>query len=226
MQIFIDTNIIIKENFLRSTNAQALLRAARFLGFDIVIPEIVIDEVKGNFSENFAEKLIGYNKAQREIASLIEIDQIDISLDDEKEKYIEWLDAILEQYSVKILPYPQIPLKEIVTESYQAKKPFKEDGDGHKDYLIWKTISLYIDEQEKDVEKYFLTNNVKDFCEKLEDDWVLHSYLSDQIQAEHGKLVVYLDLKKLFDDKIRPSLQGIKLSDIPELSLKNLGQFG
>ena len=179
MQIFIDTNIIVKENFLRSTNAQALLKAATFLGFDIVIPEIVIDEVKGKFSVKLAEKLTHYNKAQREVASLIEIDQRDISLDDEKEKYIKWLDDILEQYGVKILPYPEMPLKEIVTESYKAQKPFKEGGEGHKDYLIWKTISLYINNQENDVEKYFLTGNVKDFCEKRENDWVLHSYLSE-----------------------------------------------
>lgn len=222
MQIFIDTNIIIQENFLRSTNALALLKAARFLGFDIVIPEIVIDEVKGIFSVKLAEKFTHYNKAQRGIASLIEIDQINISLDDEKEKYIKWLDDILEQYGVKILPYPQIPLKEIVTESYKAQKPFKKGGEGHKDYLIWKTISLYINDQGNDVEKCFLTDNVKDFCEKQENDWVLHSYLSDQIQADQNKPEVYLSLKKLFDQKINPFLQGIELSDIPELSLDDL----
>ena len=81
---------------------------------------------------------------------------------------------------------------------------------------------MYVNEQENDGEKYFLTNNVKDFCEKLEDDWVLHSYLSDQIQADQSIPKLYLDLKKLFDEKIGPSLKGIKLSDIPELSLADL----
>lgn len=222
MQIFIDTNIIIQENFFRSTNALAFLKAARFLGFDIVIPEIVIDEVKANFSVTLAKNLTPYNKAQKIIASLTGVDQIDISLDDEKEKYIKWLDDILEQYGVEILPYPQLPLKEIVTESYKAQKPFKKDGEGHKDYLIWKTISLYINDQGNDVENCFLTDNVHDFCEKQENDWVLHSYLANQIQADRSKPKVYRNFKEIFEQKIDSSLQGVEISDIPELSLSDL----
>ncbi len=222
MQIFIDTNIIIQEKFLRSTNALAFLKAARFLGFDIIIPEIVIDEVKANFCLTLAKSLTPYNKAQKIIASLTGLDQIDISLDDEKEKYIKWLDDILEQYGVKILTYPQISLKEIVTESYKAQKPFKKGGEGHKDYLIWKTISLYINDQENDVENCFLTDNVHDFCEKQDNDWVLHSYLANQIQADRSKPKVYRNLRELFDQKIASSLQGIEISDIPELSLNDL----
>ena len=105
MQIFLDTNIIFKEHFFRSTNARALLKAARFLGLDIVIPEIVVDEVKGNFSSEFAEKLAQYEKAYRELRKLIKFDEIHVSFDDEVAEYAQWLDDHLEEK----LPSPISP---------------------------------------------------------------------------------------------------------------------
>ncbi|MCG8605710.1 PIN domain-containing protein [bacterium] len=222
MEIFIDSSIIIKENFLRSTNAQALLKAAKFLGFEIIIPETVIDEVRGNFFSKLVEKLTTFDKTQREISSLTGLALVEIVPADEADKYNGWLDVIIERYEIQILPYPKIPLKELVTESYKSRKPFKESGEGHKDYLIWKAICSCINLQNADDERYFLTENVKDFCEKNEDNWVLHSYLADQVEEGKTNPLVYYNLKVFFDERIGPHLRGINFADIPELALEDL----
>ena len=47
--IFLDTNIFIDAGYFRAAGAQAFLRTCRFAGFDLALPEVVLDEVRGNF---------------------------------------------------------------------------------------------------------------------------------------------------------------------------------
>ena len=54
-QIYIDTNIMINENFMRSASAQAFFKACALLHIECVIPEIVIDEAKGNYPKKLDE---------------------------------------------------------------------------------------------------------------------------------------------------------------------------
>jgi len=63
MLVFIDTSIIVGEGFFRSESARLFLKVARFLGISVFIPEIFIDEVKGQFSVKLRESLTDFNKA-------------------------------------------------------------------------------------------------------------------------------------------------------------------
>jgi hypothetical protein len=54
--VFIDTNIAIAGSYMRSATSRALLKACMFLGFDMVIPETVVDEIKGKFLECLKEQ--------------------------------------------------------------------------------------------------------------------------------------------------------------------------
>ena len=62
--IYIDTNIMINENFMRSASAQAFFKACALLHIECVIPEIVIDEAKGNYPKKLDEKVKSFLKAQ------------------------------------------------------------------------------------------------------------------------------------------------------------------
>ena len=51
MIIYIDTSIIVRENFFRSAVAIACLQAAKLLNISVYIPQVVVDEAKYNFKK-------------------------------------------------------------------------------------------------------------------------------------------------------------------------------
>lgn len=223
MRIFIDTNIIFKADFFRSTLAQNFLKAAKFLGVEVLIPEIVLDEIKGKFPQELLNRLSKYRKERKNLNELMVVQEINIDINREIERYEKWLDELLVEYEVIILPYTATSTKEVVIASYKRKKPFKENGDGYKDYLIWATIKNNISETPDDVETFFLTENIKDFCDKKsEDDYSLHPDLVKQISK--GKTVpeTQRSFRKFFDEEIATQLQNIELEHVDGLTKPDL----
>jgi len=63
----------------------------------------------------------------------------------------------------EILPYPKVPHDEVVRRDLQRKKPFKRNGSGYRDFLIWESIRrLMFWGTERVV---FVTGNTVDFGE-------------------------------------------------------------
>lgn len=215
MQIFIDTNVIVKEGFFRSKSSLLFLKAAKFLGIEVIVPEIVIDEVKGVFSSKLREETSKYDSARKTLAELVKVDEHAIDICGEASKYSAWLDDHMRLYNVHVMPYPRVTVREIVRESYKGQKPFGDKDTQYKDFIIWKTLSGYVKEQEQPDTTYFVTNNTKDFCEQRENQFFLHSQLQQEVSNE---IIVYTDLRKLFQERIFPSLKVREISDIPELS--------
>ena len=55
--IYLDTNIILNESYFRSHFSQAFLKACALLKIDVVVPDIVIDEVLGNYPLTLKSRL-------------------------------------------------------------------------------------------------------------------------------------------------------------------------
>ncbi|MBO6553735.1 MAG: DUF4935 domain-containing protein [Roseitalea sp.] len=221
--VFIDTNIIINENFFRSAAAQAFLKACSILNIEVVIPDIVYDEVIGNFPKKLKERVNAYEKAQRELIKLVEIDFNKIDLEDEVSAYEDWLNDLVETDGVTLAPYPEIPAKELVEKSYERKKPFKDNGEGHKDYIVWKTIRTHIENQQTALPNLLLTNNTKDFGAKVENDaHILHPDLANQIEEDAKRPKLYTSLKSVFDEELAPNLEGMSLEDIPNIDAQEI----
>lgn len=200
---------------MRSLYANAFLKACAFLQIRVVIPEIVLDETKGKYREKLKQKADSFKKNHKELSKLTELPDFNISLDDLVEEYIVWLDELVENNNIAILEYPNISIKEIVETSYQKQKPFKASGEGHKDYVIWETIKQEIEGTTEDSTYYFLTNNTDDFCSKnAEGDFVLHQELAAQIEAQEKHPIIYLSVKKLFDEVLNETL-GVEIDEIP-----------
>ena len=220
--IFLDTSILIRENFFRSPSALLFLRATQFLGIKIIIPQIVIDEIKGKYPLNLIEKHRQFDKQRKQINNLTQKKVADLDLLYENKLFSKWINKVINFDNLEVLPYPKISLEEIVRASYKLKKPFKENGEGYKDYIIWESIVSYINNHEGNEEFYFLTGNVRDFCVKKDDKLMLHEDLTRHIDEEKRPIVVYTNLKDYFDEKIRCQLNGINVSDVPDLSLEKL----
>jgi hypothetical protein len=221
--VYLDTSVAMNESFLRSSYSEAFLKACSILQYTVVLPEIVVDELKGNFPKKMQEKIAAFTKANKEIGKLIDLDIPSISLSNAVDSYGEWLDKFLVDHGVVIAPYPDISAKELVEKSYGVKKPFKESGEGHKDYVIWKTILGSIASGEMTPSSIFLTNNTKDFCGIDENGApVLHSDLAEQIRDPAHRPRVYTSIKSAFDSVLSPNLEGITLDDIPDLGAHDI----
>mmetsp|Transcript_28886 Transcript_28886/g.55048 ORF Transcript_28886/g.55048 Transcript_28886/m.55048 type:complete len:359 (+) Transcript_28886:677-1753(+) len=223
--IYIDTNIFMNESFFRSSLAQAFLKSCALLQVTVVVPDVVVDEVLGNFPKKLKEKASAYQKARRELIRLIDLDPFSFDLSEEVDDYEEWLLELIENNGVEIAPYPEVSTKELVSKSYEGKKPFKESGEGHKDYLVWKTVAAHINAQSSTPPNILLTNNIKDFCTSDGEESVLHPDLSVQIDNEQNKPKIYTSLKSAFDDLLAPNLQGVTFNEIPELGADEIQEM-
>ncbi|SEK12026.1 hypothetical protein MAA5396_05059 [Marinovum algicola] len=217
--IYIDTNIFMNESFFRSAQALAFLKACSIVQVSVVIPEIVIDEVLGNYPKKLRTKAKEFQRVQRELGRLIDIDMQDVSVTDEVSDYEDWLYQLIDEKGVVIAPYPKISVKELVDRSYCGEKPFKESGEGHKDFLVWETVKEHIDSDSTTPPNFFVTNNVKDFGGKDEADKdILFEKLAEQIEDVKRRPVLFTSLRAVFDKVLAPHLQDISLDEIPDLN--------
>ena len=218
MQIFLDTNVIITSQYFRSDFAKLFLKSSHLLGYKIIIPEVVFDEVIGNYKKDLIKKSEPYLKACKDLEAVInDIDVYEFDIEQLTDEYEDFFIDLLEQNEVDIPDYPKISPKDLVEAEYRQLKPFKTNGEGHKDYLIWKTITSY--KLSKD-NIYLATNNPKDFCaDQIKgEDLKLHPDLVQQIRKPAATPKIINDLRKFFNDNIQPSLEGIELKDIAGLT--------
>tara|TARA_R100001086_G_scaffold249285_2_gene188569 strand:- start:197 stop:1276 length:1080 start_codon:yes stop_codon:yes gene_type:complete len=221
--LYIDTNIFMNESFFRSAQAQAFLKACSIIQVSVVIPDIVIDEVLGNFPKKLKEKAKAFQGAQKELGRLIDIEIQSVSVSEEVNAYVDWLNELIEEKGVIIPPYPEIALKTLVQKSYDNEKPFKESGEGHKDFLVWETVRKHIESKTTEPPNYFLTNNIKDFGAKDSSDRdIVYPKLIEQIEEEELRPQLYTSMKTAFDHLLAPYLQDITIKEIPDLNADEL----
>jgi len=195
------------DNF-RAAGAQAFLRTCKFAGFDLAVPEVVLDEVRGNFEKGLASSLISLTKAERKVARYVMHESDEISLEDEIERFNENLEELLQDVGVAVIPYPATTTRDLVLASYSDKKPFKESGEGHKDFLIWKSIVESVDPT--DGPHVFVTSNTSDFAqEKTKETFELHPELLSDLNDEVSVLG-FTGRQSLLEQHILPKLDGWK----------------
>lgn len=215
MRIILDTSVIVREGYFRSGMMRALLKAAHFMEWKVLMPDVVWDELLGKAKKEIAKRAATYDKAARELNAITgkTIEPVDAA--SEFGDYEDWLAEEMEKFGIDFLPYPATTTKELVTKSYAGEKPFKENGDGHKDYLIWKSIVECLHNQQAATPTYFLTNNKKDFCTDGAPPIALHPNLASQL-PEGQSVNVYLDVGSFFDELVAPHLKGLNINQIPD----------
>jgi hypothetical protein len=176
------------------------LKTCALLQICVVIPDVVIDEAKGNYPKHLKEKAKAFQKAERELSKLADLEDQPINVPHLINAYDSFLDSLVDDNGVIVAPYPEISAKKLVEKSYENQKPFKDGGEGHKDYLIWVTIKSHILSNETSPPHIFLTNNVKDFCQTDGGDkHRLHPDLAAQIELEHLRPEIQVSMKSVLD---------------------------
>ncbi|MEW6771703.1 MAG: PIN domain-containing protein [Bacillota bacterium] len=165
MKLVLDSNIFCQDYRLASANFRLLREGLHIIPADLKVPEVVLDEVANRFREILEEALAAAKKAEKALNRLlrrpVQSALTSISVIQEAQAYREWLLSKLKELGAEILPYPEVPHKEVVERDLQRKRPFKRDGSGYRDFLIWESIRrLMLWGTERII---FVTANTKDF---------------------------------------------------------------
>jgi hypothetical protein len=178
------------------------------IGGEILIPQVVIDEVFGKFQLNFQDSLAKLEKAEKETERLLGTKiptSAVIDLEKVVQEYKVFFFEMLKKNGAKILPYPQVEHNIIVERAINRRKPFKDNGDGYRDTLIWFSL-LEVIKGSKDT-LFFVTHNVTDFGKntlfpELSDDLTKLDIPTNAIKIissldEYNSLFILPELEKL-----------------------------
>lgn len=164
MKLVLDTNIFCADYQLQGNAFRILFEVASRIGVEILVPQIVFDETVGKFKSDFQENSLKLEKAIKSIERLLG-EKLQIAnhkeFDEIAKDYESYLVKRLEDNGIKMLPYPQIEHKIIASRAIMRKKPFKENGDGYRDTLIWFCLLELTKKSEYPV--VFVTANTSDF---------------------------------------------------------------
>jgi len=222
-RIYLDTNVFFKHGFFRSKGAKAIFTACRLAGFQVIIPETVIDEVLGNYQKQLLKAHDALEAAGSTLGKLAECDAVAFDVEDTISTFKDEFAAMIIEKGVQVLPYPPFSAQDLVKVTYNGKRPFDEKGNGHKDFLIWEAIKEDMLKSPKGTPLIFVTENTNDFgVKKGQSDsqgrFALHPDLISQIDEIKDDLICYTHLTKVMEQLVLPALDGLTIENVDHFS--------
>ena len=181
-----------------------------FLGREnalLVVPEVVVEETVNHFREKLEEAARDQAAASRTLSTLtgaqVETKIIDIA--DSIAQYRTRLKERLERLSAQSLPMAGVDVTTLVARALRHEPPFDREGQrGFRDAVLWESLLTFL--KINRTQAYFVTRNVRDFCEQ---GGQLHVSLKRDLEAL-GTPAVSVDicrgLKELIEKHLRPKL--------------------
>ena len=223
MHIVLDTNPIVSDGFGRSANFNRLLELAHGHGITVYVPSVVLDEVFGRFAKDLPDKV---KTAEDGLASLSrridrDLGTLDSVLDINKEveSYRSWFSSRLAEGGVVVPEYPNASHRDVTDRAIYRRKPFRDNGVGYRDTLIWLTVLELADQVEGDI--VLVTNNTHDFGDGRKG---LHGQLQEDLENRgHGKSRVALvtSITDAVHESVGPYLREAFIAT-PSETLENL----
>lgn len=231
MNLVFDTNIIHKDFYLKGPRITKLCSAADNLGYKLMVPDVVIDEMVNQYRKKMLQHLSGYSEVLSMLSHIKGIDNrfnSDGFLKDKVSEYESFLRKRIKELGITVIDYPKVDLKTLVSKELNVKKPYREYKDeiiGYRDSLIWESVKSVCKLPQaliEDTQIEFLTENTRDFAgtdKKLHSDLVLE--LSNAGFAENCVTLVP-NVEEFFKNRIDPELE--ELEQIKDSILKS-GKF-
>lgn len=143
MLLVLDSNIFIADFWMRGAHFAVLKDQLRRIGGTLVVPAVVVAEVKGKFRANLRKLISDEQEVAKSITTLLG-DHTSVSstrdLDAECQKFSAHFDRELRQLGADVLALPAVPHQALVERAVAKRRPFDEDGAGYRDALIWESL--------------------------------------------------------------------------------------
>jgi len=206
--VVVDTNALMRDYLLIEANMQTFLQGCQRCHIAVRVPEIVVDELCANYEREVGRLKSTLHTAMRKLTGTmgVKVKATDFDIKAEAQSYRKHVYEMFTIYDVQAAPYPDLLPKTLVDASYSGKKPFKETGEGFKDFIVFETLKAVAAQQ--DDNGAFVTANKKDFCGS---DGQLHPDLQSALQRG---VTVYDNIHEFNIAILTPQLE--VLNDIAE----------
>jgi hypothetical protein len=179
--VVVDTNALMRDYLLIEANMQTFLQGCQRCDIAVFVPEIVVDELCGNYEREIGRLKSMLHSATRKLTTAlgVKVDVTDFDVKEEARSYRKHVYEMFGIHDVAVATYPNLSPKTLVDASYSGKKPFKETGEGFKDFIVFETLKAVATQQDSD--GTFVTANKRDFCCS---DGKLHPDLQSALQQQ------------------------------------------
>jgi hypothetical protein len=205
MLLVFDSSILCQDLRFTGIATRILFGNVRMVPVVVAVPEVVIDEVTNHFRERLGKAKQTLTDAHKKLVALVPESGVLLNPANVEIETAKYRDFLLQQFSEvqgRILPYPNISHQKIVKRDLQRRKPFKENGSGYRDLLIWESLrSLTWSGHERVA---FITANTKDFIA----DARLHDDLAADI-LNPDRVEVFSSLKEFNEKHVIPRLETV-----------------
>ena len=219
MDLVIDSTAFCQDYHQTSTPFRLLFDGLTLIPAKLQIPEVVIDEVVNEYREAVEQAQTAAAGDLEKLSRLLGVpfpapqhDPLGAAL-----VYRRRLVDRITNAGGAILPYPEVPHKTVVERDLARRKPFKRDGSGYRDFLIWESLrKLVLHGSERII---FVTDNVRDFGQGPD----LDEQLRSDILNPH-RLHLFRSVRELVDSLVVPKLR--MLEELKEaLAAGGIGTF-
>lgn len=209
MIVILDSNIFTADFHMSGNNFNLFMDFLNRTDSKLYVPRVVLLEVKNNFKGGMQKARDGIQGQitglKRRIVDIkLENPLTDNYIEQECQLYFEEFDEKLKSIGAEILEHPNVSHQAIVERAIYKKKPFKQNGTGYRDTLIWESVIELLENQETSVA--LITRNIDDFCNKG-NVYCLHDDLKADIikhEISGDRLYFYSDLKMFLKDFVLP----------------------
>lgn len=203
MPIILDTNIIQEDFLMKSVRFDILIDYSKKTKNKIVIPEIVLDELRENYKRELLSKMHQYSRSKGSLEKiLIDINVPDISIDIDKlvKEYIAHILSRLYVQEEDVFGYRDKYLRAVIKRAVQRKRPCSGSGEEIRDAVLWHSI---IDIAKGDPDNFviFISHNTKQFADK---DQKLHPDLLIECEENEIYVAYHISLEEFAKQHAEP----------------------
>jgi hypothetical protein len=165
MHVVVDTTTLFQDKLLVGTLLRTIATSLPRLGGALWVPEVVRSELRGQVRADIVAAIKMFGEARDTLERFAPgLDLVPPpELDDLHGIFEREFAAQFGRLGLRSLPYPAVGLEELIEGYYRGLRPYKPNGTGWKDYLVWRSV-LEIAQSEAPHEIVFVTANTKDFC--------------------------------------------------------------
>ncbi|GAA5417366.1 hypothetical protein Pryu01_02429 [Paraliobacillus ryukyuensis] len=195
MNIFLDSNILYKDPFLKSIHNDILVNLAWLGEIKLYMSEVVYEEVINNYKKQLNEIYHSINLEHNKIKTLVankyeEQLYIDKSVEVHCNALLSFYNNMFFHNVIRLVRYSNDLLPELVNRSIKREKPFSNNKQEFRDAIIWLSYVSYAKENLLE-ECHLITNNKHDF---QGDNGELH----DDLKKDAETFKLYNSTKQFF----------------------------
>jgi hypothetical protein len=209
MIIVVDSSILCQDLRFAGSASRVFFGNLRVVPATLLLPEVVVDEAVNIFRERLIAAQAAINKANRELSQLVDrtVSMANaVDLEQEVLKYRKLLLSRIAEAGGKTIPYPKIAHEKVVQRELQRRKPFKPNGSGYRDFLIWESVRAQALSGHERVA--FATANTRDFASGQR----LHEDLSSEV-LNPQRIELFTSLRDFNEKHILPRLETVDQFD-------------